>query len=85
MFFCPEAYGPFGFRISAFFRISGIRISEFEYDHHRVFASGVFSCERGWVSHTFTVRSRLADASRGPSCPFLIRLRTGHRDTKLRS
>ena len=24
-------------------------------NHHRVFASGVFACERGWASHSFTV------------------------------
>lgn len=30
--------------------------------HHVVFASGVLSCERGRASHSFTVRSALADA-----------------------
>ena len=52
-------------------------------NHHRVFASGVLACGRGLASHSFTVLSSLADASRCPSglnatlqtplvCPFRV-------------
>lgn len=37
------------------------------FDSIRYFAAGVPASERGWTSHTFTVSSALAEASRFPS------------------